>query len=99
MVEIEPLALRHVETQKATWNTPHDNFVNSLYFMLQKEGGCFPQGHAASEGKIISNYATHGKPVATLIVHTDGSVEMAYIKDLNAIKDLWFAVSGYGVYP
>ena len=99
VIEINPLELRHVETQKATWNTPHDNFVNSLYFMLQKVGGCFPQGHAASEGKIISNYATHGKPVATLIVHTDGSVEMAHIKDLNAVKDLWFAVSGYGVYP
>lgn len=99
VVEIDPMALRHVETQKATYNTPHKNFVNSLYFMLQKVGGCFPQGHAASEGNILSNYATHGKPVATLIVHTDGSVEMAYVKDLSTVNNLWFAVSGYGVYP
>ncbi len=99
VIEIEPLSLKHIETQKATYNTPCKNFVNSLYFMPQKIGGCFPQGHAASEGKIISNYATHGKPVATLIVHTDGSVEMAYVEDLNTISNLWFAVSGYGVYP
>jgi len=99
VVEIDPMALRHVETQKATYTTHYKNFVNSLYFMLQKVGGCFPQGHAASEGKILSNYATHGKAVATLIVHRDGSVEMAYVKDLSTVNNLWFAVSGYGVYP
>ena len=99
VIEIDPMALRHVETQKATYTTHYKNFVNSLYFMLQKVGGCFPQGHAASEGKILSNYATHGKAVATLIVHTDGSVKMAYVKDLSTVNNLWFAVSGDGVYP
>jgi hypothetical protein len=99
VIEIDPRNIKHIETQKATNKTTQANFVNSLYFMLQKVGGCFPLGHAASEGKILSNYATHGKPVATLIVHTDASVEMAYVKDLNTVNNLWFAVSGYGVYP
>lgn len=99
VIEIDPRNIKHIETQKATNKTTQANFVNSLYFMLQKVGGCFSLGHAASEGKILSNYATHGKPVATLIVHTDGNVEMAYIKDLSAVNNLWFAVSGYGIYP
>lgn len=99
VIEVDPMALKHVETQKATYNTPYKNFVNSVYFMLQAVGGCFPLGHVASEGKIISNYPTHGNPVATLIVHTDGSVEMAYVTDLRTVSNLWFAVSGYGIYP
>ncbi len=94
IVELSPLDLKHVETHKATYSTPYANFVNSLFF-----SGDIGQGMAASAGKIIANYPTHGKPVATLIVHTDGSVEFAYVEDLTTVKNLFFAVSGYGIYP
>ena len=59
----------------------------------------FPLGMIVSEGKVISNFMTHNKPVATLIVHGNGKVELKYVSDIAKENDVWFAVSGFGIYP
>lgn len=99
VITIDPRNIWHVETQKATSKTPYDNFVNSLFFMAQANGKMFPQGIAVNGGKVLSNYTTHGKPVATLIVYGWNDVQLKYISDITKEKDVWFAVSGYGIYP
>lgn len=99
IVEVDPRNIWHIETQKQTNKTPYNNFVNSLFFQPQKNGIMFPQGMAVNAGKILSNYATHGKPVATLIVYGWNNVQLKYITDITKEKDVWFAVSGYGIYP
>lgn len=99
VVEIDPRNIFHIETQTATNQTSYSNFVNSLFFMAQANGKMFPQGMAVNAGQILSNYATHGKPVATLIVHSANDVEMKYVSDISKEENVWFAVSGYGIYP
>ena len=99
VVEIDPRNIFHVETQKKTNKTPYDNFVNSLFFMPQGNGIMFPQGMAVNAGKILSNYATHNKPVATLVCYGWNNVQLKYIDDITKEKGVWFAVSGYGIYP
>ena len=99
VIEIDPRNIWHVETQKLTNQTPYNNFVNSLFFQPQKNGIMFPQGMAVNDGKILSNYATHGKPVATLVCYGWNDVQLKYIADITKEKDVWFAVSGYGIYP
>ena len=99
VITIDPRNIWHVETQEATNKTLYDNFVNSLFFMPQANGVMFPQGMAVNAGKILSNYATHGEPVATLIVYSWNNVQLKYITDITKEKDVWFAVSGYGIYP
>lgn len=99
VITIDPRNIWHVETQEVTNKTPYDNFVNSLFFMPQANGVMFPQGMAVNAGKILSNYATHGEPVATLIVYGWNDVQLKYITDITKEEDVWFAVSGYGVYP
>lgn len=99
VIEIDPRNIYHVETQKVTYETPYNNFVNSLFFMAQANGIMFPQGIAVSEGKVLSNYATHGKPVATLVCYGWNDVQLKYMSDITKEKDVWFAVSGYGIYP
>jgi len=59
----------------------------------------FPQGMVVNAGQVVSNYMTHGKPVATLIVHSADNVEMKYVSDITKENDVWFAVSDYGIYP
>lgn len=99
VVEIDPRNIFHVETQKPTYQTPYDNFVNSLFFMNQANGVVFPQGIAVNAGEVLSNYPTHGKPVATLVCYGWNDVQLKYIDDITKEKNVWFAVSGYGVYP
>ena len=99
VIEIDPKNIFHVETQKPTNQTPYDNFVNSVFFMPQKNGISFPQGMAVNAGEIMSNYATHDKPVATLICYGPNDVQLKYITDISKEKGVWFAVSGYGIYP
>lgn len=99
VIEIDPRNVSHVETQTATNKTSYDNFVNSLFFMAQANGIMFPQGMAVNDGKVLSNYATHGKPVATLVCYDWNNVQLKYITDITKEKNVKFAVSGYGVYP
>ena len=99
VIEIDPRNIWHVETQKATNETPYDNFVNSIFFMPQANGIMFPQGMAVNAGEVLSNYPTHQKPVATLIVYGKDDVRLKYISDITKEKGVWFAVSGYGIYP
>lgn len=101
VVEIDPRRIWAIETQCATTKVPENftNFVNSIFFMPQANGIMHPQGIMVNDEGVIANNATHGKPVATLIVYDDCSVEMKYVDDITKIKNVRFAVSGYSVYP
>lgn len=99
IVEIDPRNIWAVETQCSTKKVKYNNFVNSVFFMKQANGIMYPQGIMVNAGEVICNNPTHGKPVATLIVHGADNVEMKYVSDITKEKDVWFAVSGYGVYP
>lgn len=99
IVEIDPRNIWNVETQCRTGDVNYNNFVNGVYFMPQKNGIMFPQGMVVNAGQVLSNYQTHQKPVATLIIHSADNVEMKYVSDITKEKDVWFAISGFGVYP
>ena len=99
IIEADPRNIRTVETQCKTNKVKLNNFVNSVYFMAQANGIMYPLGIVVDESKVVSNYITHDKPVATLIIRTSGEVEMRYVSDITKEKDVRFAVSGYGVYP
>lgn len=99
IVEIDPRNIWAVETQKPTNQTPYNNFVNSVFFMTQANGLMYPQGIMVNGGKVLCNNATHGKPVSTLIVHGANDVELKKVSDITKENNVWFAVSGYGIYP
>lgn len=99
IVEIDPCNIWAVETQKPTNQTPYNNFVNSIFFMAQANGLMYPQGIMVNGGKVLCNNATHGKPVSTLIVHGANDVELKKVSDITKENNVWFAVSGYGIYP
>lgn len=99
IVEIDPRNIFAVETQCSTTNIGYHNFVNSIFFMPQANGIMHPQGIMVNGGKVICNNPTHGKPVATLVVYSKDNVQLKYIDDITKEKDVWFAVSGYGIYP
>jgi hypothetical protein len=62
--------------------------------MLQANGKTFCQHHLVDSGKILSNYATHGKPISTLCVYYDGTVQVKKVLDISLEKNLKFAISG-----
>lgn len=99
VIEIDPCNIWAVETQCATNKVPYNNFVNSIFFMPLRSGKVHPQGIMVNAGKVICNNATHGKPVATLIVYGKDNVQLKYVDDITKEKNVWFAVSGYGIYP
>lgn len=99
IVEVDPRNIWAVETQCKTNKVKQNNFVNSVFFMAQANGVMHPQGIMVNAGEVICNNATHGKPVATLIVRGANDVVMKYVSDITKEKDVWFAVSGYGIYP
>lgn len=99
IIEVDPRNIWAVETQCATNKVSYNNFVNSVFFMNLKSGKTHPQGIMVNGGKVICNNPTHGKPVATLIIHGKDNVEMKYVTDITKEDSVWFAVSGYGIYP
>ncbi len=99
IIEIDPRNIWAVETQKPTNKTPYNNFVNSVFFMAQRNGLMYPQGIMVNGGNVICNNATHGKPVSTIIVHGANDVEFKRVTDITKENNVWFAVSGYGIYP
>jgi phosphoheptose isomerase len=99
VIRIDPRNLWAVETQCPTNKVPYNNFVNSIYFMPQANGKMYPLGIMVNAGKVISNYATHGKPVSTLIIKDMNNIYMKKVTDITQEGDVWFAVSGYGIYP
>ena len=99
VIEIDPRNIWAVETQCSTKSVSYNNFVNSVFFMALANGKTHPQGIIVNAGKVIANNPTHGKPVATLIVHGKDNVEMKYVSDITKEKNVWFAISGYGIYP
>lgn len=99
VIEVDPRNIFAVETQCPTNKTSYNNFVNSIFFMNLAGGKVHPQGIVVNAGKVIANNPTHGKPVATLIVRDKDTVEMKYVSDITKEGNVWFAVSGYGIYP
>ena len=99
IIECDPMTVKNVMTNCPTNKTSLKNFVNGTYIMKQANGIYAPLGMCVNEDKVFNNYMTHQKPVATLIVYKDGRVEMKYVSDITKIKDVRFAISGYGVYP
>ena len=99
IIEVDPRNIWCVETQCSTNKVEFNNFVNSIFFMPQANGIMHPQGIMVNAGRVIANNATHGKPVATLIIYGENDVKLKYIDDITKEKDVWFAVSGYGIYP
>lgn len=99
ILEIDPRKIWCAETQCSTKNIPYDNFVNSIFFMNQRDGTVYPQGIMVNAGRVICNNPTHDLPVSTLIVHSWNDVELKKVKDITQEKNVWFAVSGYGIHP
>jgi exopolysaccharide biosynthesis protein len=99
VVEIDPKNLSVVETQCSTKSVKYDNFVNGTFFWYDANGTRYVVGITADEDKVYGNMMTHDKPVATLIVYKNGTVDMKYISDITKEKDVKLAISGYGVYP
>lgn len=99
IIEIDPRNIWAVETQCKTNKVTYNNFVNSVFFMNLKSGKTHPQGIIVNAGKVIANNPTHGKPVATLVVYGKDDVQLKYIDDITKEKNVWFAISGYGIYP
>lgn len=97
VIEIDPRNIWAAETQCPTNKVPLHNFVNSLFFYPGKPA--VPNGICVNAGKVLCNTTTHGKPVSTLIVRGANDVELKRITDITKEQNVWFAVSGYGVYP
>lgn len=94
IIECDPLSLGAHIADKRGDRIDIANFVNGGYFMPQANGETFCQHHLVDQGKIISNYPTHGKPVTTLCVFYDGVVQVKKIQDISLEKGLKFAISG-----
>lgn len=100
VVYIDPLNIKaEAIVNKSAESCGKPNYSNSTFFGWEANGNTYSVGHIVSEGDIISNYATHGAPVTTLIVHYDGSVEIKQISDISSEPNVKFAVSGCGVLP
>ena len=96
IIEVDPRNIWAVETKCATNKVKYNNFVNSIFFA---PGVLHPYGIMVNAGEVICNVPTHEKPVATLIVYGKDNVQLKYVDDITKEKDVWFAVSGYGIYP
>lgn len=94
IVEVDPLNLGCYIADQRGDKINIANFVNGGYFMNQANGKTFAQHHLVDCGKILSNYATHGKPVTTLCVFYDGVVQVKKISDISLERGLKFAISG-----
>lgn len=100
VVYIDPLSIKAQPIiNKSAESSGRANYSNSTFFGWESNGNTYSVGHIVSEGNIISNYATHGSPVTTLIVHYDGTVEIKRVYDIAAEPNVMFAVSGCGVLP
>ncbi len=100
VVYIDPLNLKaEAIVNKSAEYCGKVNYSNSSFFGWEASGNTYSVGHIVSDGNIISNCATHGLPVTTLIVHYDGSVEVKQVYDISSEPNVMFAVSGCGVLP
>lgn len=99
IIEVAPNKIWGVETQCKTNQVTYNNFVNSIFFMPQSSGTMYPQGIMVNGGNVICNNPTHGLPVSTLIIHGRNEVEVKRVSDISKEPNVWFAVSGYGIYP
>jgi hypothetical protein len=99
IIELDPRNIFAVQTCKKTFLTEQENFVNGIFFIPQAIGYPAPNGIMVNAGQVISNNATHGLPVSTLIVRGPSDVEVKKVIDITKEQNVWFAVSGFGLYP
>lgn len=100
VVYIDPLNIGALPIiNKSAEGSGMSNYSNSTFFGWESNGNTYSVGHIVSDGAVISNCATHGSPVTTLIVHYDGTVEIKRVADIAAEPNVRFAVSGCGVLP
>lgn len=100
VIYIDPLNIKaEAIVNKSAEYCGKANYSNSTFFGWESGGNTYSVGHIVSDGNIISNYATHGAPVTTLIVHLDGTVEVKRTADISSESNVMFAVSGCGVLP
>ena len=96
IVYADPLKLGCIIADRKASNINIANFVNGSYFMNQANGTTFCQHILVDNGKVLSNYPTHGKAVTTLCVFYDGVVQIKKISDVTKERGLKFAISGAG---
>ena len=114
VVELDPLSLKISVQDIAANKINLSNFVtpgfitwDAIYENGKKSSKvkAVPLSILASEGKIICNRQPHvgygnvKYPAGTLIVYKNGTVAVKSIIDLNAEKDVWFAVGGCSILP
>lgn len=99
IIEIDPRNIFSVVTKKKTYKTEQANFVNGIYFINQAVGGPAPNGIMVNAGVVLANNATHGLPVSTLIIRGPSDVKIKQILDITQEPNVWFAISGFGLYP
>ena len=98
VVEVDPLQLKISIQDKPGSQISLANFVTSGYQYQYPDGKLGPVGILVSEGKVIRADAPRG-PKGTLIVYKDGSVDVKSIENINAEKNVLFAVSGCSILP
>lgn len=114
VIELDPMSLRISVHDLAANKIPLKNMVTPGFIMHEavfKNGvktkllKAKPVSILASEGKTICNRQPHISdknipfPAGTLIVYKDGTVDVKSIINLNAEKDVWFAVGGCSILP
>lgn len=94
IVYADPLKLGCIIADRKASDINIANFINGSYFMNQADGTTFCQHILVDNGKVLSNYPTHGKAVTTLCVFYDGVVQIKKISDVTKERGLKFAISG-----
>jgi len=94
VIEADPLTIGVYIADQIGSHINIANFVNGGYFMNQANGTTFAQHILVDNGNIISNYLTHGKPITTLCIFKDGTVQIKKISDITKEKGLKCAISG-----
>ncbi len=99
-VVLNPMMLHCSIIDSAT--KPYANYVNAGYFGVQLDGATYPAGILVDDGKVLSNVATHGTAMGTLLLYDDGRSLIMPVDDVvvqNQCNDLRMAVSGMSILP
>lgn len=77
------------------------NYATGGFWAALGDGSTLPVGNLVVDGKVISNSATNpnwinvaNKSLTTLVVYTDGQVEMLVTNDISKVPNVKYAISG-----
>ena len=108
VVEIPPLLLKAKAVRCNLNDVSEHNFINTGYFLTQKEEGAFPLSMLAYDGKWCqydentpANKVPHGKPAGCLIIYKDGSVEIKAVDNIpdDQLSKIHVAIGGLSICP